>query len=623
MPLKKIVLKPGVNRENTRYTNENGWYECDKIRFRQGTPEKIGGWSRISTNSFLGVARALWNWITNTGVNYLAVGTNLKYYVENGGVYYDITPLRGTATLTNPFTATNGSTTLTVADVAHGALTGDFVTFSGAAGLGGNVTAGVLNAEYQVTVIDDDSYTVTLSVAANATDAAGSPGGGGAVSAAYQLNTGAEFQVPLAGWSGGAWGGGAWGVGDASLVSLLTWSQVNFGEDLVFGPRDGGIYYWDSSVGVATRGVEIGTLGSASDTPVVQKFIFLSDVNRFVFAMGVNDIGSTVLDPMLIRWADQESVVNWSPASTNQAGSLRLSHGSELVLAIQARQEIVVLSDSAVYSLQYLGPPAVWGAQLLGDNISVISANAAAIGTGVVYWMGKDKFYFYDGRVNTLSCDLLRFVFGRMNYDQIQQVCAGTNEGYNEIWWFYPANTSVVNDSYVVYNYLEKVWYYGTIGRTAWLDTPLREYPVAATYSNNIVSHEYGVDNDETGTLTAIEAYAVSAEFDIEDGHNFGFVRRVLPDVTFEGSTADSPSVLMTLTPLKNAGAGYTDPASVGGESEGAVVRSVALPVEEFTGQLFIRVRGRQLVMRIESTAVGVTWQLGAPRIDIRPDGRK
>jgi hypothetical protein len=396
------------------------------------------------------------------------------------------------------------------------------------------------------------------------------------------------------------------------------WSQANFGEDLIFGPRKGGIYYWDATTGLSVRGVLLSSLSGASDVPTIQNDIFVSDINRFVFAMGCNDYGSSVIDPMLIRWSDQEDAVNWTPSATNQAGSLRLSHGSEIVAAVQARQEVVVFTDSSIYSLQYLDAPIFWGAQLLGDNISIVGPNAAVIASGVVYWMGVDKFYAYDGRVQTLNCDLRRYVFSDFNQAQAQQVFAGTNEGFNEVWWFYPAANSTTIGKYVVYNYVEKIWYYGTLGRTAWLDSGLRDYPMGATYNQNLVNHEQGLDDNETGTTTAINAYISSSEFDIGDGHNFGFVWRILPDLTFENSTANTPTVNMTLYGLYNSGSGSVDNAG-----QPVVRGSTYVITEEFTGQIYTRVRGRQMIFKIDSNTLGTTWQLGAPRIDIRPDGRR
>jgi hypothetical protein len=565
----------------------------------------------------------LWNWVTLGVLNLVGVGTNLKFYIERGGAYYDITPIRDTEALTDPFIATNGSPIISVTDVAHGCVTGDFVTFSGATGLGGNITAGVLNKEHQVTVVSTNVYTINAGVNANATDAAGSPGGG-SVSAAYQINVGPEFQIPTTGWGSGTWGSGPWGTGGTSIASLRLWSQINFGEDLIFAPRDGEIYYWDATSGLNTRGVLLSSLGGASDVPTVQRFIFVSDVSRFVFAFGCNEIGSSVQNPMLIRWSDQESAADWTPSPTGQAGSIQLSDGSELITCLQTRQEIVVWTDSALYSIQYVGVPAVWSTQLLASNISIYGQNAKAVASGVIYWMGVDKFYKYDGRTQTLRCDLREYIFSDINQSQNQQVFAGTNEGFNEVWWFYCSAGSTVVDKYVVYNYAEDIWYYGTMGRTAWLDSGLRDYPLAATYSHNLVNHEQGVDDNETGTALPIAASISSSEFDIDDGHNFGFIWRVLPDITFRGSTGSlTPQCNMTLIPLRNSGSGYTTPASTNNTSTAEIQRIATAPIEQFTGQVYIRVRGRQLVFKVDSNRLGTTWQLGVPRLDIRQDGRR
>lgn len=631
MPLKKILFKPGVNRENTRYTTEGGWYDCDKVRFRQGNPEKIGGWTRYATETFLGVCRSLWNWVTLAGFQLVGVGTNLKFYVVKGGQYFDITPLRDTVVLNGPFAAVTTvpfSSTITVTDTGHGAITGDFVTFSGAVSLGGNITAAVLNQNYQITVLTTNSYTFTAknpttgaAVVSNASDVGN---GGATVTAAYEVNTGPETQQALVGWGAGGWGIGAWGIGTVSsniLSPLRQWNQDNFGQDLLYGPRGGGLYYWDAAVGTGVRGVNLTTLGDA-DTPLFQNTVLVSDASRFTIVFGTNDYGGFTLDPMLIRWSDQESAVVWSPAATNQAGSIRLSHGSSIITAIQTRQEIVVFTDSAAYSLQYLGPPVVWGTQLLGDNISIASPNAVALASGIVYWMGVDKFYSYDGRVQTLNCDLRRYVFNDFNQDQSAQVFAGTNEGFNEVWWFYCSANSNTVDRYVIYNYLENNWYYGTMARTAWLDSGLQPYPIAATYLKNLVQHEDGIDDNSTEFPAPINAYISSSEFDIQDGHNFGFIWRVLPDLTFSNSTTDSvnaqPEVTMTLQGLSNSGSGVQ--SSVGRD----VVRASSYVItEEFTGQIFTRIRGRQLIFKIESNQLGTTWQLGAPRMDIRSDGRR
>jgi hypothetical protein len=629
MPLKKILFRPGVNRENTRYASEalgsvnsgtnvaGGWYESEKVRFRSGTPEKIGGWVRISSSVFQGVCRSLWNWVTLENYNLIGVGTNLKFYIEKGGAYNDITPIRETASLgSNPFSA-NGTTTVTVTDATHGCITGDFVTFSGATG----TYASTLNAEYQVTVLTGNTYTITTPTALTA----GSYGGSG-VSAAYQINVGSATEVPLTGWGAGTWGTGPWSIGIPSTTetNIRLWSQSNFGEDLLFAPRSGAIYYWDATTGVETRAVALTSLAGGTDVPTIQNFIFVSDISRFVFAFGCNDYSSSIQDAMLIRWSDQESLINWTPAATTQAGSIKFSHGSELVTCLQTRQEIVVWSDSALYSLQYVGPPAVWQSQLLGDNISIASPNAASTASGVVYWMGVDKFYKYDGRVQTLRCDLRQHIFSNINVLQAGQIFSGTNEGFNEVWWFYCSADSTAIDRYAVYNYSEDIWYYGTMARTAWLDSGLRDYPLAATYTYNLVNHEQGNDDNETGTPAAIAASIGSSEFDIDDGHNFGFVWRVIPDLTFRNSSGDlTPQCTMTLIPYQNSGSGPNDPESVAGSSSASIQRIASAPVEEFTGQIYIRVRGRQMIFKVDSNRLGTAWQLGAPRIDIKPDGRR
>ena len=696
MPLQKILFKPGVNRENTRYTTEGGWYECDKVRFRQGTPEKIGGWQRISGDTFLGVCRSLWNWVTLSAQNLLGVGTNKKFYIEDGGAYYDITPYRVMNTLSNPFATTSGLATVVVTDSNGGFADGDYVTFNNASAVGGLTISGT----YVLTYITATTYSITAASTASSTVAAG----GGTVYATYQVNTGPEYQVPQLGWGAGAWGAGAWGVGSPALTPMTLWNQTNFGEDLLYGQRRGPLYYWDATIGykpldctiteanpgvltcsaltfvdgqalvlnttgslptnilpgtvyyvvnasgstcnlaatpggaaidttgaiasgvptLSPRGVNIADLDGASDAPVAQTYFLVSDQSRFVICFGTNDIGSTEIDPMLIRWSDQESVVNWTPAVTNQAGSIRLSHGSRIVTAQQNRQEILVWTDASLYSMQYQGPPYVWGTQLLADNISLVGPNAAALASGVTYWMGVDKFYKYDGRVQTLRCDLRKFIFDDINTEQYDQVYAGTNEGFNEVWWFYCTSGSYTVDRYVIYNYLEDTWYYGTMARTAWLDTALRNYPIAATYNNNLVNHEQGVDDWVGSYPVAINAYITSSQFDIGDGHNFGFVWRMLPDITFVGSSNSSvPQVTMTLEPFKNSGTGENVPPSVGGQASANVARVGSYVVDQFTGQVYTRVRGRQMSFRVESTDLGNAWQLGAPRIDIRPDGRR
>lgn len=614
MPLRKLLFKPGVDRERTRYTNEGGWYVSEKVRFRQGMPEKIGGWQSISDSTFIGVCRNLWNWVTLTSLNLLGVGTNSKYYIETGGQFFDITPIRASDTLSsNPFAADSGSDVITVTASAHGAVDGDYVTFTGA-----DVIAGLdLNNEYTLTILDDNSYTIDAENLASGT----TTGGGASVVASYQINTGQEIESPLAGWGAGAWGDGSWGIGGPTpaWAKMRLWSAMNWGEDLVYCPRGGGIYYWDATSGLTSRGVNITSLAGSTQAPTEVNFIYVSDISRFLLAFGANNPADTVsggFDPMVVRWADQESLTLWAPAITNQAGDLRLSHGSEIVTAVQTRQEIFTLTDSAAYSLQYIGAPFVWGAQLLGDNISIVGYNAMAIASGVVFWMGVDKFYTYNGSVQTLSCDLRRYIFSDYNKDQQSQVFAGTNEGFNEVWWFYCSANSTVVDRYVIYNYLDQAWTYGTMERSAWLDSGLRDYPLAAAYNNRVLYHEYGVDDNAGDTVAAIDAYIESAEFDIEDGDRFMYVYRTVPDITFAGSTDDSdPEVVFTIYPKASSGSPNGTPA-------GDTVASPDYPVDQYTSQIYTRLRGRQAYIKVRSNKIGTTWQLGSPRLDMRPDGR-
>jgi hypothetical protein len=662
MPLKALRLKPGIFRENTRYSAEGGWYECDKVRFRSGQPEKIGGWQQISNDQFLGYARALWPWEV-----YLGLGTEVKYYVYYGA-YYDITPI-DTYSLTNPFSATDGSDVITVAHTSHGRLVGDYVQFDNVTGLGGNMTQAVLELEYQVaTVINDNSYTINArdpstgaAVLANATDQAGSPGGG-SVTAQYQPNIGTPIQYPppgvLTGWGGGTWGSGVWGGSLTPYVptQIGLWNAYNFGEDLIYGPKGGGIYYWDASAGFTTRGTNIADDPGASDAPVVANYRMVSDASRIVLVFGTNPLGTSTaadLDPMLIRWSDQEDYLNWTPSATTQAGDLTLSRGSEIRAVAQTRQEILVWTDIALYSLQYLGPPIVWGSQILADNVTIVSDRAWAVAAGVTYWMGDEKFYVFDGRVQTLNCDIRKFIFDDFNSSQRLQVFASTVEQFSEVWWFYcsitgpdgtgtPSAPNTVIDRYAVFNYAERIWYYGSMGRTAWIDASvISNLPIAADYNRRLLNHETGCDDASTTQAAPIEAYITSSEFDIDDGHNFGFVRRVLPDVTFTGSTAAvaNQSLAMSLLPLQNSGSGYTrgvdnvSPAanmSVALTNEATVQRDATNGIERFSGtvtpydgNLYIRVRGRQMALRVASTALGVQWQLGTPRMDVRPSGRK
>lgn len=714
MPLQKLQFRPGVNREGTTLSNEGGWFDSDKIRFRSGYPEKIGGWQRdggaiyptaptgtfasggtstsatVPTGTFWGIAKALWNWINLTGYNLLSVGTNLKFYIQNtsGGAYNDITPIRltnaavGNAFTTNTTTNSGGYTTITVTDPGHGAQAGDFVNISAVSGNVNGVTSTALTGEFQiVTYVSSSQYTIL--VAGTATSSS-TP----AVSATfnYQLTTGNTTFTYGVGWGAGGWGGATtgytstgWGspapAGLGIGVQLRLWSQTNYGEDLVFNPRGAAMYYWanNASPNLYDRGQIIkagtsittksGSFTPDSTCPSVANFVLVSDASRFTFAFGCNDptgvYATTAQDPMQIRWSDQNTLVTWTPAITNQAGGIRLSHGSVIVTAIQTRQEILVLTDAAIYSFQYLGAPYVWGNQILADNISIISPNAVTTVNNVTYWMGTDKFYMYSGRVETLPCALRQYVYENINMTEAFQVCSGTNEGYNEIWWFYPSITGTnadgsngsgtsaspnkLIDRYVIYNHLERTWYYGTMNgtgnstygtvrpRTAWLDSPLRSQPMATigynssgAYTNGgLVYHETTVDNNETSTPAAIDAYVQSSDFDIGDGHNFGFVWRLIPDVTFNGSSASAPAVNFKVRPRQNPGAAYGDSDNPAVTSAQSYATTTTYNVQQFTQQVYVRIRGRQMAFRLESNTLGTQWQLGSPRIDVRADGRR
>jgi hypothetical protein len=625
MPLQKLQFRPGVNREGTTLSNEGGWYDCDKIRFRSGYPEKIGGWAALSYNTFLGVCRSLWNWVTLKQYNLLGVGTNLKFYVEDGGDYYDITPIRETNA--NPgagITLTASGTVLTVSDPAADSLqANDFVTIAGAGTIGGvNV-----NGEYQIaTVTSGTTYTVTLATAATGSNSAAT------ITIAYQINTGLPIYTIGTGWGAGPWSRLSWGSGFTTGfgLQLRLWSQANFGEDLLFSPRGGAFYLWQPGGGATPAYGTRGTAVTGTDVPSKINQIMVSDTSRIVICFGCNDLGaydSTPQDPLLIRWSEQESYTGWTPAATNQAGSYRLSHGSTIVAALQTRQEIVVWTDASIYSMQYLGPPLVYGFTLLADNISIVSPNAMATAAGVVYWMGVDKFYIYSGRVETLPCSVRQFIFNDINRDQEAQFNAGTNEGYSEIWWNYCSKNSTVVDRYVIFNYLDRVWYYGTLDRTAWLDSPLRQLPMAATAGNIVVFHEAAVDDGSTNPPSPINAYIQSSDFDIEDGHNYGFVWRIIPDITFDGSdttgaTSDKPFVQFTVRPKQNPGSNYGTALSPTVTSAQSYAGQTTYNVQQFTEIVYSRVRGRQMAFKIESNSIGTQWQLGVPRIDVRPDGR-
>lgn len=637
MPLQKLQLRPGINKESTTLANEGTWFEMDKVRFRSGYPEKIGGWTldNGTTNSalappagsFWGVCRSLFNWVTLSGYNLLGVGTNLKFYIQNGtiGIFYDITPIRLVESVAaNAFTTVNGSTTVTVNDTGHGAETGDFVTISGVGGAINGIPATALNQEFRLTVLSANTYSIVVSSPAS------SSGTTGAATFTYQISIGPEIFTAPNGWGAGGWGGvtgsstpTGWGLSATTGIAsqLRLWSQSNYGEDLIFNPRGGGLYLWETNAdpNIFDRGV----LLTSGDTPDVCNFVMVSDASRFVIGFGVNDYGSAVQNPMLIRWSDQEDYTQWTPAITNQAGSFTLSDGSQIITAMQSRQEILVWTDAALYSMQYLGPPYVWGFQLLADNLSIVGPNATSTANNIAYWMGVDKFYMYSGRVETLYCPLRQYIFNDINLSQSYQFFSGTNEGYNEIWWFYCSANSTVVDRYVIYNHLEKIWSYGTLARTAWLDSPLRASPMATGYNGQLIYHESGVDDGATNPPTAITSFCQSADFNIGDGHNYGFGYRMIPDVTFNGSTVNNPAVTFTLRPRQNPGSNYSASATPAVTSTQNYQSTRNYEVQQFTEIVYVRVRGRQMAFRISSNTLGVQWQLGVPSIDIRPDGRR
>lgn len=737
MPLQKLQFRPGINREGTNYSNEGGYFECDKIRFRSGYPEKIGGWTQATPgNTYLGVCRSMVNWVDLNNYNLIGLGTHLKYYVNSGlGVYHDITPIRSTQTgLSNPFATVTGDQTVTVTDTANGAAVGDFVIFSGATGFNG-VSADVWNAEYQITnVVDANTYQIELPTGIFPS---GTGSGGGTVTADYQITVGLPAYTVGNGYGAGVWSGcnlgaynttltytsgttpwvlvnassttinvtdtsqfpasgtllidaelityagktstsftgcvrgygdsdaavhalrptagtpapvyvysvigylGTTGWGDATVGAgvgvgqqMRLWSNDNFGKDLVFSERGGPIYYWNDNTSTWPRADELVT-----DVPIVgTNQVMVSDVSRFVIAMGCNQYGSGTFNPMVVRWSDQENPNLWTPDVTNQSGEQLLSNGSYIVQAKKSRQEIIIWTDSAIYSMQYLGPPYVWGFQLLMDNISIMSPNAAIVVNNVAYWMGTDKFYSYSGVVQTLPCSLRQFVFDDISFDQRYQIVSGTNEGYNEVWWYYVSQSEVnaaasenrvpLVDRYVIYNHLERIWYYGTLSRTFWLDSGLQQYPLAAYGDVNggtLLFHENGNDDASTSTPVPFDCFVGSSDFDIGDGHNFGFVWRIIPDVNFTGSTNGYPQVYMQVSPREFSGSAYSKTNKTDAISDQRYFQNVKqYVIQKYTPQVYTRVRGRQMKFTIGSGGqLGVAWQLGSPRLDIRADGKR
>lgn len=614
MSLIKLQFKPGIVHDVSTYTNTGGWYDCNLMRFRFGLPQSIGGWTKYSSYTFRGIARSLHNWLTLTGENYMFVGTNSKTYVEEGGAYSDITPLRSTVVLNAPFAVSNGSNVLTVTDVAHGAGAGDFVTYSGAASLGGNVTAAVLNANHEIaTIVDSDTYTINLSVAANASDTGD---GGATVTAQYEITIGLNTQVGGGGWSASTWGRSTWGSGVdvTTSVDLRLWYQDNFGEDLIFNIRNGPIYYWDASVG--GRAVTLASLTTDATVPTIAAQILVSDKDRHVIAFGC-DNGDGVQDPLLIRFSTQENPYVWENLPTNTAGDLPLGTGSKIVRAVETKREIVVFTDATMYSMQFLGPPYTFGIQQIAGHTTIVGPNAAIAVDDFVFWMTKHGFAVYDGSMRELDCPVRDYVFNNFNHSQPDKVFAAHLPNHSEVSWFYCDEDSSVPNRYVTYNYREQSWYYGQLTRTAWISSALREYPIAAGTDGYLYNHELGTDADGAAMNSYIESSPVELTTEGGPGERFMLISRVIPDIDFEGSTATSPAVTMTFKTSRYPGSNYNY------TSTQTTTQSATVPISQFTEYTDLRLRGRQVVFRVEKNAVGVAFTLGAPRLEVRPDGRR
>ena len=628
MPITSLKFRPGINREITSYSNEGGFFDCEKVRFYSPFPEKIGGWVKQSDNTYEGTARALHNWIAIDGSNYMGVGSHLKYYIEEGGQFFDITPIRKTSTNSVTFSATNGSSNVTVTDSSHGAVVNDFVTFADAVSLGGLITAEVLNQEYQIASITDaNSYVIVAkdtsgnTVTANASDS-GNGGSGG--DASYQINVGLNTAVGGNGWGAGGYGGvnadlSTFGWGEAAdsgtTATIRVWSHDNFGEDLLINPRDGGIFYWDKTNGTGAKAVALSSLAGASNTPTVAKQVMVSDIDRHFIAFGTNTLGTTVQDPLLIRFGSQESLTDFTPTATNTAGDLRLSSGSSFVQAVETKQQILIFTDRSLFSMRFIGPPFTFGLQELSKNITIISSKAAIAVDESVLWMGKENFYAYTGGVaQQIPCTVRDKVFLDFNETQKDKVISGVNSQWSEVWWFYPSADSEENNKYVVFNYANKSWYYGTLSRTAWHDRGVRRFPIAAG-SQYLYEHENGNDDDGSPMTASVE----SSQLDLGDGYQFSFIRQLIPDITFEGSTSSTGNPNATFTLQARNGPGSTYDTNSSGQS----TRTATTPVEQFTDIVDVRLRGRSFSLKLESTDQGVAWKLGTPRVDMKPDGRR
>jgi hypothetical protein len=639
MPFIKLQFKPGVNRDQTDYSNEGGWRECDKIRFRSGYPQKIGGWVKASPTAFVGVCRQMWNWITTYSDNFLALGTNERVYIETGGVYYDITPFDPALAGSNTFAVNNGIALVTVTTTT--ALpawldTGELVLIAGMSALGG-IPAIEINGVRTITKTGANTFTFVTTTAATSTTSVSGVG----FTVQVEIEPGNPITIAGLGWGAGTWGRDAWGLGTTTggiNLPQRDWWFDNFDNDLAMNIRNGAGYWWergavaDPTTSLATHAITLQAYATAQSkdpnaVPAQIMQLLVSQQDRHLIAFGAVPFGSTSVadfDPMLIRWASQDSPGDWTPSEFSSAGDLRVSRGSRIVRAVPTRQEVLVWTDSHLYTLQYLGTADVFGLQEYADNITVISPRCMVSVANIVYWMGKENFYAYTGRVETLPCTLRNHVFMNINQAQADQIICGTNGQWNEVWWFYPTANSNYNNAYVIYNYVEQIWYYGSIDRTAWLDTPLRNFPLGAntpiTVSGSVVttgsgylySHENGLNDD---TLP-IDSYIQSSPFDLDDGNNFMLIRRIIPDVNFDESTATNPEATLTVIPRNFPGGSAQSDAA---DSQ----RVIQTTANQYTNQVFMRARARQMAFKIRSEALGVQWQLGAPRLDARQDGSR
>ena len=623
MPLKSITFRPGVSREGTNYANEGGWYACNKVRFRSGFPQNIGGWQKFSLNSYTDVCRTLRNWSSIAGNNYTGVGTNIRFFVEFNGTLYNITPYRLTVsplTPANPLSLTSGQTTVTITYAGHGASTGDYISISGAVMTTSGVPAAEINTTHQITVLDTSTFTFQVTTPATTT----ASDGGSVIVLKFEASAGLPINVVGLGWGAGTWGRGTWGSAATSggiPQQLGYWTQDTYGQQLILAPSNGEIYYWATSTSVdaygipTTQAVKLSSLPSAADCPTVVTGIIVTDENH-VMALGCNAIGETTKTPMLVRWADQNNPALWTPSIATSAGGYKLTYGDSIVTAIKTRQETLIFTDSALYGAQYVGTPFTFNFQPRSTNITIVSPFAAISVNNITYWMGHKKFFTYNGTVETLPCSLRQYIFDDFNFAQEAQTFVGSVGEFSEIWWFYCSANAVSPDKYVVYNYQERIWYYGTIDRTAWIDCPQRSYPIAAI-DGNLIYQENGLADNATGTELPIAAFIQSADFDLDDGDHFTFVKRLIPDITFSGSTDTTPAVTMKLYAKDFPGGPYNQ------ETDEPITRTTAVPIEEFTQQKWLRLRGRQIAFRIESESTGTQWSLGIPRLDLTPDGKR